>query len=157
MVRTALGLVVSLMLAGALAAGPAVAADAPSRCRAGYQLRKKRGVRRCVRKPDEPKPPRDAVTPSSIELIVGTLKEDRFGATGFMRFAGPVTGTAYGEWVLSNGVTRERIPFKLPNIVETDYTPFTIGYPVKVFTRGRAVTARLVIGGVSSNRITLKQ
>jgi hypothetical protein len=157
MVRTALGLVVSLMLAGALAAGPAVAADAPARCRAGYQLRKKRGVRRCVRKPDEPKPPRDAVTPSSIELIVGTLKQDRFGATGFMRFPGPVTGTAYGEWVLSNGVTRERIPFKLPNITETDYTPFTIGYPVKVFTRGRAVTARLVIGGVSSNRITLKQ
>jgi hypothetical protein len=106
MVRTALGLVVSLMLAGALAAGPAVAADAPARCRAGYQLRKKRGVRRCVRKPDEPKPPRDAVTPSSIELIVGTLKQDRFGATGFMRFPGPVTGTAYGEWVLSNGVTR---------------------------------------------------
>jgi hypothetical protein len=90
-----------------LVTGPSAGAvSVAGRCREGYHLRKKRGVLRCVRRPDEPKPPRDAVTPSSIELIVGTLKG---------------------------------------------------GYPIKVFTSGRAVTARLVIGGVSSNRLALKQ
>lgn len=160
MVRTAVRLIASLGIAVALglASGPAVAAaDAKPRCRAGYKPQKKRGVLRCVLKPKEPERPRDAVTPSSIELLVGTLKNQEFGATGFMRFAKPVTGTAYGQWVLSNGVTRERVPFKLRSITNTDYTPFTIGYPIKVFSSGRAVTARLVINGVSSNRITLKQ
>ncbi|MDO8209103.1 hypothetical protein [Conexibacter sp. CPCC 206217] len=148
----------SLAVLICVASAPAVGvADAKPRCRAGYQLKKKRGVLRCVRKPTEPKPPRDAVVPSSIELLVGTLKDGQFGATGYMRFAERVTGTAYGEWVLTNGVARERVPFKLRYITDTDYTPFTIGYPIAVFIRGRAVTATLVIGGVRSNRITLKQ
>lgn len=160
MVRTALRLVAVLALLVGLAAIPAVGtagAAARTRCRAGYGLRKKRGVLRCVRRPKEPAPPRDAVTPSSIELIAGSLKQGRFGATGFMRFSGNVTGTAYGQWVISNGVARERFPFKLQHITDTDYTPFTIGYPIETHMRGRAVTATLVIGGVRSNSIALKQ
>lgn len=156
--RTALGLValaVAVSLGSGLVTGAAAAAR--PRCRAGYHLKKKRGVLRCVRRPEQPRRPRDAVTPSEIVLLVGTLKGGEFGATGYMRFAKLVTGTAYGEWVLSNGVTRERAPFKLRDITNTDYTPFTIGYPIAVFSRGKTVTARLVINGVSSNSIALKQ
>lgn len=158
MVRTALKLLIALVLVGA-ASGPVLATAAAAdtkKCRSGYHLRTKRGVKRCVRRPKQPERPRDAVTPASIELIVATLKQGGFGATGFMRFAGVVDGTAYGEWILSNGVARERFPFRL-RVSRTDYTPFTIGYPLKAFTSGKTVTARLVIGKVSSNSVTVKQ
>jgi hypothetical protein len=156
--RTVLLLIASLAVAVAMASGPAVAtAEAKPRCRAGYKAQRKRGVYRCVRQPRKPRPPADAVVPSSIVLLVAKLEDDRFGATGYMEFAKPVTGTAYGEWVLSNGVARERFPFRLPSITDTDYTPFTIGYPFEVHISGRAVTATLVIGRVRSNSIAVKQ
>ncbi|MDO8188650.1 hypothetical protein Q5424_16680 [Conexibacter sp. JD483] len=149
---------VSLVLAALLAAGAAGAADAARpKCRAGYELKKKRGAYRCVRRPKQPKPPRDAVYPSSIELIVATLKERRFGATGFMRFSAPVTGTAYGSWIVSNGITRERFPFTLRHITRTDYMPFTIGYPIETAISGKAVTVTLEIGRVRSNAAAAKQ
>lgn len=149
---------VSLVLAAALAAGPAAAADAARpKCRPGYALRKKRGTYRCVRRPREPKPPKDAVYPSSIELIVASLKNDKFGATGFMRFSGPVTGTAYGSWIVSNGIARERFPFTLRGITRTDYTPFTVGWPIETAISGKSVTVTLEIGRIRSNAVTAKQ
>lgn len=156
--RTVLLLIASLVVAVVLASGPAVAsAEAKPRCRSGYKAQRKRGVYRCVLQPRKPRPPRDAVTPSSIVLIVAKLEDRKFGATGYMEFAKPVTGGAYGEWVLSNGVTRERFPFKLSPITNTDYTPFTIGYPFEVHISGKSMTATLVIGRVRSNSIALKQ
>jgi hypothetical protein len=141
-----------------MASGPAAAAaGARPRCRSGYKVQRKRGVYRCVRQPRKPRPPRDAVTPSSIVLTVAKLDDGQFGANGYLEFSQLVTGTAYGEWVLSNGVTRERLPFKLSSITNTDYTPFTIGYPLEVHISGKTVTATLVIGGVRSNSIATKQ
>ncbi len=159
MVRVALGsLVASLVVAVVIASGPAaVATAAKPRCRAGYKAQRKRGVYRCVRQPREPRPPRDAVVPSKIELIVAKVERGRFGATGYMEFAQRVTGTAYGQWIISNGVTRERLPFRLPGLEETDYTPFTIGYPIAVHITGRTMTATLVIGRARSNSIVAKQ
>lgn len=157
MVRIAL-LMTSLLVAVAVAAGPAaVTAHARPRCRAGYKLQRKRGQYRCVKQPSRPRPPRDAVVPSSIELIVAKVEDGRFGATGSMEFAKPATGTAYGEWIVSNGVTRERFPFRLPGLANTTYTPFTIGYPIEVHITGRTITARLVIGRVSSNSVAALQ
>lgn len=156
--RKALLLIVALALVTGLASGPAVvAADAKPKCRSGYKAQRKRGVWRCVRRPKRPKPPKDAVYPSSIELLVGKVRSGRFGATGYMRFPERVTGTAYGQWVLSNGQVRQRLPFKLRSITDTDYTPFTIGYPIKVWITGRTLTATLVIGRTRSNTITLQQ
>lgn len=152
--RKVLLLVASLLVAVAMTSAPAAAAR--PRCRAGYKLQRKRGVYRCVRQPREPRRA-DAVFPSTIELIVAKVENSLFGATGWMEFAKPATGTAYGEWVLSNGVARDRYPFKLTSLKSTTYTPFTIGYPFKVYISGRTVTARLVIGRVSSNSITVKQ
>jgi hypothetical protein len=156
MVRVAL--IVSLVVACVMAAGPAaIVAEAKPSCRAGYKLQRKRGVYRCVRQPTKPRPPADAVVPSSIVLTVAKLENGGFGATGYMEFPKLVTGTAYGEWVLSNGVARERAPFRLSSITNTDYTPFTIGYPIEVHISGRTVSATLVIGRVRSNSITVKQ
>lgn len=159
MVRIAVGtLLASLVIA--LAVGPVVAvagADAKPSCRSGYLPRRKRGVWRCVLQPRKPKPPRDAVYPSEIELIVGKIEKKKFNATGYMRFSKRVTGTAYGEWILSNGVARERLPFSLRNLKDLDYIPFTIGYPIPVHISGKSVTARLVIGRTSSNSIVLIQ
>ena len=97
------------------------------------------------------------MTPSSIELIVAKVENGRFGATGWMEFSQRVTGTAYGQWIISNGVTRERLPFRLRGLKDTDYTPFTIGYPIEVHVTGRTVTATLVIGRTRSNSIVAKQ
>ncbi len=150
--------VASLVAAAAMASGPAAfAADAKPRCRSGYKAQRKRGAWRCVLQPREPRPPRDAVVPSKIELIVAKVERGRFGATGYMEFSQRVTGTAYGQWIISNGVTRERLPFRLPGLTNTDYTPFTIGYPIAVHISGRTMTATLVIGGVRSNGIVAKQ
>lgn len=150
-----------LIVAAALLAGPAtVAASADAarpKCRVGYELKKKRGRSRCVRRPREPKPPKDAVYPSSIELIVAKLANGRFGATGSMRFSQNVTGTAYGSWIVSNGIARERFPFALRNITDTDYTSFTIGYPIETAISGKRVTVTLVIGRTRSNTVTAKQ
>lgn len=157
-VRTIVLLIASLVVAAAMTPGPAVAAaGAKPRCRSGYKVQRKRGVYRCVRQPRKPRPPADAVIPSSIVLTVAKLEDGQFGATGYMEFPKLVTGTAYGEWVLSNGVTRERLPFRLSSITNTDYTPFTIGYPLEVHISGRTVTATLVIGRVRSNGIATKQ
>jgi hypothetical protein len=148
----------SLVVAAVVASGPTtVVVAARPRCRAGYKLQRKRGVYRCVRQPRAPRPPRDAVVPSSIELVVAKVEHGRFGATGYMEFPKRVTGTAYGQWVISNGVARERLPFRLPAITNTDYTPFTIGYPIEVHISGRTVTATLVIGRVRSNSLAVKQ
>lgn len=155
-VRSVVVLIVALTLVAVAAAGPAaaVADAAPKKCRAGYKLQKKRGQLRCVKRPKEPEPKKDAVYPSSIELIVAKLERGRFGATGFMRFSGQVTGTAYGHWVFSNGIATVRHPFSL-RVTRTDYTPFTIGWPIETHINGRVVTATLVIGRTRSNTMTL--
>lgn len=155
-VRSVVVLIVSLALVAGVAAGPATAgADAaPKKCRAGYKLQKKRGKLRCVKRPKEPETPKDAVYPSEIVLIVAKLEKGRFGATGYMRFSAPVTGTAYGHWVVSNGIASVKHPFRL-RITNTDYTPFTIGYPIETQINGRTVTLTLVIGRTRSNTMTL--
>lgn len=157
--RMVLLLIAALLVAATMASGPAAAAAdaARPRCRAGYKVQRKRGVWRCVRRPREPRPPRDAVTPSSIELIVAKVEGGRFSATGYMEFSQKVTGTAYGHWLISNGVARERLPFRLGPLKDLDYTPFTIGYPIAVHISGRTVTATLVIGRTRSNSIVAMQ
>jgi hypothetical protein len=134
----------------------ASAAGARPTCKPGYKVQRKRGVLKCVRKPKEPKLPKDAVTPSAITLVAGSLRDERFGATGYMEFAQSVTGTVYGHWVISNGVVRDRARFRLPNLA--DVTSVNFGATdVKVPMSGRTLTAVLVVGTVRSNRFTLAQ
>lgn len=154
--RSVVVLIVSLALVTGAAAGPAtaVADAAPKKCRGGYKLQKKRGKLRCVKRPKRPETPKDAVYPASIELIVAKLDKGKFSATGFMRFSSQVTGMAYGHWVFSNGIATVRHPFSL-RVTRTDYTPFTIGWPIETHINGRVVTATLVIGRTRSNTMTL--
>lgn len=142
-------LIASLVVATAMAGPVAVTAEAKPRCRPGYKVQVKRGVRRCVRKP--------TLVPSSIVLIVGKLEDGRFGATGYMEFPKTVTGLIYGKWVFRNGIGRETARFDLGYFKRINYTPFTTGYPIKVGISGPTVTATLVIGGTRSNAITLRQ
>ena len=144
------------LAAGAVLGPPASAADAAPKCKPGYKLQKKKGKLTCVLQPKEPGPPKDAVTPSKIEVIVGKLRDDRFGATGYMEFSEPVTGTAYGHWIISNGVVRDRVSFELRNLKDTSSTPFGV-VDREVHMSGRTLTAVLKIGTTRSNTVTLIQ
>lgn len=101
-------------------------------------------------------PPKDAVTPSSITIVAGKLRDSQFSATGYFEFASKVTGSVYGHWVISNGVYRERVPFTLRRLKKIDYTPWTTN-PKKVPMKGKTLTATLVVGKVRSSAFTLLQ
>ncbi len=143
----AAGLATALTLAVAGLAGPgasvAGAATKPT-CKPEQKAQKRDGRWKCVKR-------KDAVQPHEITLVAGTLKDGAFGATGYMRFPKPVTGTAYGYWQVSNGLGRHRVAFTFKNLKKTQYTPFTVGKLIPVPLNGRSMSLQLVIGKTKSN------
>lgn len=136
---------VSTIVATAYDVSPASAAK-KKKCKKGYY----RVGKKCKRKPME-------ITPSSITLVAGSLKQGRFGATGYAEF--PKTSrqaVLKGYWQISNGIGYERLKVEWRVAKGAIYTNFT-DTQRKVGLTGAQMTAVLVVRGVQSNAQVLKQ
>lgn len=127
-------------------AGPAAAAKKKKKCKKGYV----RVGKKCKRKPQ-------VITPSSITLVAGSLRNGRFGATGYAYF--PATtrqAVLRGYWHISNGIGFERLKVEWGVGTGANYSNFT-DTQRKVGLTGEQMTAVLVVQGVRSNTQVLKQ
>lgn len=136
---------VSGVVAAVYATSPAAAAK-KKKCKKGYM----RVGKKCKRKPQ-------VITPSSITLVAGSLKQGRFGATGYAYF--PATSrqaVLRGYWHISNGIGFERLKVEWSVAKGANHTNFT-DTQRKVGLTGEQMTATLVVQGVQSNAFVLKQ
>lgn len=132
------------VVATAYVASPASAAK--KKCKKGYY----RVGKKCKRKPE-------VITPSSITLVAGSLKNGRFGATGYSYF--PKTSrqaVLKGYWHISNGIGFEKLKVEWSVAKGATHSNFT-DTQRKVGLTGEQMTAVLVIQGVRSNTQVLKQ
>ncbi len=130
------------LIAALLIVGPAAAANVgvAKKCKSGYE--KKNG--KCVRKPL-------VIKPTKVQLLVGKLRDGRFGATGYAEF--PKTSrkaVLKGFWHISNGVGYERLKVSWDVAKGMLFTNFT-DTNRKVGLTGPDMTVTLVIQGVQSN------
>lgn len=119
---------------------------AKTKCKKGYE----RVGKKCKRKPF-------VITPDSITLVAGVLKQRQFNATGYSFF--PRTSRAAvlrGYWHISNGIGYERLKVEWKVGKGQEYLNFG-GLKRKVGLSGPNMTATLVVKGVRSNAFPLKQ
>lgn len=120
-------------------ATPAAAAK-KKKCKKGY----KRVGKKCKRNPQ-------VIKPTKIVLVVGKLRDGKFGATGYAEF--PKTSrnaVLKGFWHISNGIGYERLKVSWNVAKGVTYSNFT-DTERKVGLTGTDMTATLVIQGVQSN------
>lgn len=135
----------ALAVTTAYVASPAAAAK-KKKCKKGYV----RVGKKCKRKPQ-------VITPSSITLVAGSLRNGRFGATGYAYF--PATtrqAVLRGYWHISNGIGFERLKVEWNVGKGENHSNFT-DTQRKVGLTGETMTAVLVVQGVQSNTQVLKQ
>lgn len=135
----------AFVVASAYVSSPAAAAK-KKKCKKGYV----RVGKKCKRKPL-------VITPSEITLVAGSLRNGRFGATGYAYF--PATtrqAVLKGYWHISNGIGYERLKVQLGVAQGENHTNFT-DMDRKVGLSGEQMTAVLVVQGVRSNTQVLKQ
>lgn len=119
---------------------------AKKKCKKGYQ----RVGKKCKRKPF-------VITPDSITLVGGLLKQRRFGATGYSFFPRVARDAVLrGYWHISNGIGYERLRVEWKVFKGQDYLNFG-DLDRKVGLSGREMTATLVVKGVRSNAYPLEQ
>jgi len=119
---------------------------AKKKCKKGYQ----RVGTKCKRKPF-------VITPDSITLVAGVLKQRMFASTGYSFFPRVARDAVLrGYWHISNGIGYERLKVEWKVFKGQDYLNFG-DLDRKVGLSGREMTATLVVKGVRSNAYPIEQ
>lgn len=133
------------VVTGFVASPTASAKKKKKKCKKGYVRKGKK----CKRKPE-------VIKPTSITLVAGSLRNGRFGATGYSYF--PKTSreaVLRGYWHISNGIGYERLKVEWNVAKGATHSNFT-DTQRKVGLTGEEMTVVLVIQGVQSNTQVLK-